>query len=79
MKNIVEELWNGERCPQDAPVDNNPHYKELQHLQSRNKTELLESLSEEQKEKLEKYCDNALITHVRELLDKRLHVAVSTW
>ena len=40
--------------------NNNPHYKELQQLQSRNKTELLESLSEEQKEKLEKYCDTTL-------------------
>lgn len=60
MKNIIEELWNGEINPQDTLVDNNPHYKELQHLQSRNKTELLECLSEEQKEKLEKYCDTTL-------------------
>ena len=60
MKNIIKELWNGERGPQDTLVDNNPHYKELQHLQSRNKTELIESLSEEQKEKLEKYCDTTL-------------------
>ena len=60
MKNIIEELWNGEINLQDTLVDNNPHYKELQHLQSRNKSELLESLSEEQKEKLEKYCDTTL-------------------
>ena len=60
MKNIIEELWNGERGPQDTLVNNNPHYKELQHLQARNKLELLESLSEEQKEKLEKYCDTTL-------------------
>ena len=33
MKNIIEELWNGEINPQDTLVDNNPHYKELQHLQ----------------------------------------------
>ena len=45
MKSIIEELWNGERGPQDTLVNNNPHYKELQQLQSRNKTELLESLS----------------------------------
>ena len=60
MKNIIEELWNGERGPQDTLVDNNPHYKKLQQRQSRNKTELLEILSEEQKEKLEKYCDTTL-------------------
>ena len=58
MKNIIEELWNGEINPQDTLVDNNPHYKKLQQLQSRN--ELLESLSEDQKEKLEKYCDTTL-------------------
>lgn len=34
--------------------------QKLQQLQSRNKTELLECLSEEQKEKLEKYCDTTL-------------------
>lgn len=60
MKNIIEELWDGEINPQDTLVDNNPHYKELQHLQSRNKAELLEILSEEQKEKLERYCDTTL-------------------
>ena len=58
MKSIIEELWNGEINPQDTLVDNNPHYKKLQQLQSRN--ELLESLSEDQKEKLEKYCDTTL-------------------
>ena len=58
MKNIIEELWNGEINPQDTLVDNNPHYKKLQQLQSRN--ELLESLSEDQKEKLEKCCDTTL-------------------
>lgn len=60
MKNIIEELRNGERGPQDTPVDNNPHYKELQHLQPRNKEELIECLSEKQKAKLEKYCDTTL-------------------
>ena len=60
MKNLIEELRNGERSPQDAPVDNNPHYKELQPLQFSNETELIECLSEKQKEKLEKYCDTTL-------------------
>ena len=60
MKNIIEELWNGEINPQDTPVDNNPHYKELQPLQFSNETELIECLSEKQKEKLEKYCDTTL-------------------
>ena len=60
MKNLIEELRNGEINSQDTPVDNNLHYKKLQQLQSRNKTELLKSLSEKQKAKLEKYCDTTL-------------------
>lgn len=60
MKNLIEELRNGERSPQDAPVDNNPHYIELQPLQFSNETELIKCLSEKQKEKLEKYCDTTL-------------------
>ena len=60
MKNIIEELWNGERGPQGTPVDNNLHYKKLQQLQSRNKAELIECLSEKQKAKPEKYCDITL-------------------
>ena len=60
MKNIIEELWNGERGPQGTPVDNNLHHKKLQQLQSRNKAELIECLSEKQKAKPEKYCDITL-------------------
>ena len=60
MKNIIEELWNGERDPQGTPVDNNLHHKKLQQLQSRNKAELIECLSEKQKAKPEKYCDITL-------------------
>ena len=60
MKNLIEELRNGEINSQDTPVDNNLHYKKLQQLQSRNKAELIECLSEKQKKKLEKYCDTTL-------------------
>ncbi|UKI13194.1 MAG: hypothetical protein L6V84_02630 [Oscillospiraceae bacterium] len=37
-------------------ISNNQEYRELQHSQSQNKAELLEVLSNEQKELLEKYC-----------------------
>ena len=57
MTNILEELWNGEIDPQESLVGSNPHYKGLQHLQSDRKEALLALLSDEQKEKLEKYCD----------------------
>ena len=60
MKNLIEELRNGEINSQDTPVAYNLHYKKLQQLQSRNKAELIECLSEKQKAKLEKYCDTTL-------------------
>ena len=37
-------------------ISNNQEYRELQHRQSQNKAELLEVLSDEQKELLEKFC-----------------------
>ena len=37
-------------------ISNNQEYRELQHSQSQNKAELLEVLSDEQKELLEKFC-----------------------
>ena len=37
-------------------ISNNQEYRELQHSQSQNKAELLETLSNEQKELLEKFC-----------------------
>ena len=37
-------------------ISNNQEYRELQHSQSQNKAELLETLSNEQKELLERFC-----------------------
>lgn len=37
-------------------ISNNQEYRELQHRQSQNKAELLEALSDKQKELLEKFC-----------------------
>ncbi len=37
-------------------ISNNQEYRELHHRQSQNKAELLEALSDEQKELLEKFC-----------------------
>ena len=47
---------NGEISPQDTLISDNQEYRELQHWQSKNKAELLEALSDEQKELLEKFC-----------------------
>ena len=54
MKKMIDELWDGEISPQDTLISDNQEYRELQHRQSQNKAELLEALSDEQKELLEK-------------------------
>ena len=50
MKKMIDELWDGEISPQDTLISDNQEYRELQHRQSQNKAELLEALSDEQKE-----------------------------
>lgn len=57
MTNILNELWDGEIHPQDSLIDGNEYYKDLHHLLSRNQADLAETLSNEQKELFEKYCD----------------------
>lgn len=56
MKKMIDELWDGEISPQDTLISDNQEYRELQHRQSQNKAELLEVLSDEQKELLENFC-----------------------
>ena len=56
MKKMIDELWDGEISPQDTLISDNQEYRELQHRQSQNKAELLEALSDEQKELLENFC-----------------------
>ena len=48
-------IGHGIRPPGNL-ISDNPEYRELQHSQSQNKAELLETLSDEQKELLEKFC-----------------------
>ena len=48
MKKMIDEIWDGEISPQDNLISDNQEYRELQHRQSKNKTELLEALSDEQ-------------------------------
>ena len=63
MKKMIDELWDGEISPQDTLISDNQEYRELQHRQSKNKAELLEALSDEQKELLENFCHIAECAH----------------
>ena len=56
MKKMIDEIRDGEISPQDNLISDNQKYRELQHRQSQNKAELLEALSNEQKELLENFC-----------------------
>lgn len=58
MGKTIEELWYGNFIPQDMCKDNDPRINELQALLTRNRAELTPTLSEEQRNILEKYDDN---------------------
>lgn len=47
MKNIIEELWNGEILPQENLTKDNPEYQELRHRQIKKQQELVNTLSDE--------------------------------
>ena len=55
--NILDELWYGNINPQEQSKDNNRAIKELLNLMGRNRDRLHDSLTEEQRETLEKYDD----------------------
>ena len=55
--NILDELWYGNINPQEQSKDNNRAIRELLNLMGRNRDRLHDSLTEEQRETLEKYDD----------------------
>lgn len=55
--NILEEFWYGNINPQEQSKDNNRAIKELLNLMGRNRDRLCETMTEEQREVLEKYDD----------------------
>lgn len=58
MCKTIEYLWYGKIIPQDMCKDNEPRIDELRASMTRNRAELVPTLSEEQKAILEKYDDN---------------------
>ena len=55
--NILDELWYGNINPQEQSKENNQAINELLKLMGRNRDRLHDSLTEEQRETLEKYDD----------------------
>ena len=57
MKSILEELWYGNICPETDPKVNSPDMKVLMGTMAKCHTELMSTLTEEQKEIFEKFDD----------------------
>ncbi len=57
MKGILEELWYGNVHPQEHCTDGNKQINHLLDLMGRNRDELTATLTDKQKETLEKYED----------------------
>ena len=55
--NILEDFWYGNINPQEQSKDNNRAIKDLLNLMGRNRDALSSTLTEEQREVLEKYDD----------------------
>lgn len=55
--NILEDLWYGNINPQEESKEHNRAIKELLNLMGRNRDALSSTLTEEQREVLEKYDD----------------------
>ena len=57
MRNILEEFWYGNIDPMEQSTGKNQAVKELLKLMGRNRDQLHESMTAEQRETLEKYDD----------------------
>lgn len=57
MRGILEELWYGNVHPQEQCTDGNKQIKHLLDLMGRNRDELTATMTDKQKEILEKYED----------------------
>ena len=57
MKNMINELWHGNICPQNDSRNNSPEMKELMEYMARHHDDLLKTMTDEQKEIFEKFDD----------------------
>ena len=57
MKSMIKELWHGNITPQEDSRNNSPEMKQLMEYIARHHDDLLKTMTEEQKEILEKFDD----------------------
>ena len=58
MKNIINELWNGNIVPQEDSRNNSPEMKELLGYMARHHKDLEKSFTDEQKKTFERFHDS---------------------
>ena len=54
---VIKELWHGNICPQTDSRKNSSEMKELMEYMARHHTDLLKTMTDEQKEIFEKFDD----------------------
>ena len=57
MTSIINELWHGNICPQTDSRNNSPEMKQLMEYMARHHDNLLQTMTDEQKEIFEKFHD----------------------
>ena len=57
MKSMIKELWYGNIVPQEDSRQNTPEMKQLLEYISRHNTDLLKTMTDEQKEIFQKFHD----------------------
>ena len=57
MKSMIKELWHGNITPQEDSRNNSPEMKQLMKYIARHHDDLLKTMTDEQKEILEKFDD----------------------
>ena len=57
MKSMIKELWHGNINPQEDSRNNSPEMKELMEYMARHHEDLLNTMTDEQKEIFEKFED----------------------
>ena len=58
MRELLEEFWHGNVTPQEQYTNHHPDVDELLRLADKNLTKLSETLTEAQKELLQKYVES---------------------
>ena len=57
MESIIKELWHGNIIPQDDSRNNSPEMEQLMEYMARHHSDLLKSMTDEQKVIFEKFDD----------------------